>query len=347
MFSSLLVLCVMLFSAPALAHAHEVYVLSPEAFEAGKNALSFSFLEIFQNNTYETILWGSLVGFLIITVFFISISQKVEMKLDPFLTRIKHYAPFVARVTAGLGFIACGYYGALFGPELSFAFMFGDFELLVQTLFIIMGACFVFGFATRMFGLLALCFFCIGIYHYQWYMLTYSNYFGEIVVLLLVGSHKLSIDTTYKDTIFGTFKHLRDRIARLFGEYAFLILRVSFGLSLIYASVYAKFLHNQLALAVVEQFNLTAVFPFAPEFIVFGAAIIELLFGIFFILGIEIRFTSLMINVFLGLSLLYFGEVVWPHIILIGIPIAFMCYGYDRYSLEGYFLKRGNREPIF
>jgi hypothetical protein len=43
---------------------------------------------------------------------------------------------------------------------------------------------------------------------------------------------------------------------------------------------------------------------------------------------------------------LFFGEVVWPHIILIGIPIAFFVYGYDRYSVEGYFLKHGDCEPI-
>jgi hypothetical protein len=46
------------------------------------------------------------------------------------------------------------------------------------------------------------------------------------------------------------------------------------------------------------------------------------------------------------LSLWYFQESVWPHIVLIGLPIAFFMHGYDKYSLEGYFLKKGRREPV-
>ncbi len=345
-FSVLYLLGCVLF-APYVADAHEVYVLSKETIEQATAAAPFSFVEIFQNNTYLTIFWGSIVCFLIVTVFFISISSKLGMKLDPLLVRMKHYAPFIARVVAGLGFAACGYFGALFGPELPFSEMFPGQEIWVQVVFMLTGLGFIFGIGTRIFATLALSFFAFGVVKYGTYMFTYSNYFGELLVLLLVGSHKLSLDTTYKHAIFRNIRRFWDKMSRLFGEYAFLIMRVSFGFSLIYASVYAKFFHNQLALAVVNQFDLVNVFPFAPEFIVFGAAIIELLFGIFFILGIEIRFTSLMINVFLFLSLIYFGEVVWPHIILIGIPIAFLFYGYDRYSLEGYFLKKGNREPIF
>lgn len=333
--------------APLHAQAHEVYVLSKDVITSATEAESFSFIEIFQNNTYQTILWGAIVCFLILTVFFTSISVKLETKIDPVLVRMKHYAPFIARVVAGLGFLACGYFGALFGPELPFAEMFPGQELWVQIVFILIGLSFVLGIATRVFATIALGFFAVGVSTYGSYMFTYSNYFGELLVLLLVGSHKLSLDTSYKHTVFSGIKRFWNTMSRLFGEYAFLILRVSFGFSLIYASVYAKFLHNQLALEVVNQYSLINVFPFAPEFIVFGAAIIEMLFGIFFILGIEVRFTAIAINIFLFLSLLYFGETVWPHIILIGIPIAFLFYGYDRYSLEGFFFKKGNREPIF
>lgn len=353
MFRSLFFLAVLslactLLVTPVSVQAHEVYVLSAETIARATAAPSFSFIEIFQNNTYQTILWGSIVCFLIVTVFFTSISIRLETRIDPFLVKIKHYAPFIARVVAGMGFVACGYFGALFGPELPFTELFPINQIFwVQVIFIITGLGFIFGIATRVFAIIALFFFAVGVAKHGSYMFTYSNYFGELLVLLLVGSHKLSLDTSYKHTVFSSMKRFWDTMSRLFGEYAFLIMRVSFGFSLIYASVYAKFLHNQLALEVVNQYHLVNYFPFAPEFIVFGAAIIEILFGIFFILGIEVRFTAIAINIFLFLSLLYFGEVVWPHIILIGIPIAFLFYGYDRYSLEGFFFKKGNREPIF
>jgi len=124
-------------------------------------------------------------------------------------------------------------------------------------------------------------------------------------------------------------------------------MRVAFGVSLIYASVYAKIMHNNLALAVTAHYpGMVAFFGFEPHFLVLGAAIIEIVLGLFFILGIEIRFTSLFILFWLSLSLWYFGESVWPHIILIAIPLAFVCYGYDRYSLEGLFFKKNGREPV-
>jgi hypothetical protein len=80
--------------------------------------------------------------------------------------------------------------------------------------------------------------------------------------------------------------------------------------------------------------------------LVLGAALIELLIGTFYVLGIEIRWTSIFLLFWLSLSLWYFGEAVWPHIILIGIPIAFILHGYDRYSLEGWFFKKRRLEPV-
>jgi uncharacterized membrane protein YphA (DoxX/SURF4 family) len=146
------------------------------------------------------------------------------------------------------------------------------------------------------------------------------------------------------------------RIATSLAPYSFLILRVCFGISLMYASVYAKFIHNNLALDVANSTGLIAsIVPhahtiaeylgFEPHFLVLGAGILEVVIGFFFIFGLEVRFTALFIEFWLGLSLWYFGEVVWPHVILIGIPIAFLCYGYDTYSLEGWLMRKAQPPP--
>jgi uncharacterized membrane protein YphA (DoxX/SURF4 family) len=152
-------------------------------------------------------------------------------------------------------------------------------------------------------------------------MLTYANYLGEIILLLTVGFKKIK-------------------------PYGFLILRVLFGTALIYTSFYAKILYSNLALMTVTKYNLTNYLHFEPHFLVLGAACVEILIGLFFILGIEIRATAIFLLFWLTLSLMFFGEVVWPHIILIGIPIAFFFYGYDKYSIEGYFFKKGDAEPV-
>lgn len=332
------------FIAP-VASAHEVYVLSPDKVALLESQPAVPFFDIVFSNLSDTLIWGSIIGFLIISVFLISISATLENKFDGTLIKLKHFAPFISRVTIGLAFMFCAYEATMFGPELPFSEMFYGWSFFAQIVFAILGVMMIFGIYTRTAGLLSLGLFGIGLYHYGFYMVTYTNYLAEMLVLILIGSHKFSVTPLH--TPWWRITKLLNYLTKEYGEFAFMILRIGFGVSLIYASVYAKIIHNQLALAVVNDFNLVSVFGFTPEFIVLGAAIIEILLGLFIILGIEIRFNAIVLNIFLTLSLIYFGEAVWPHIILIGLPIAFFCYGYDKYSLEGYFFKKGNREPIF
>lgn len=338
-------LAAILWFIPQLTLAHEVYLLSPEEVEQLTNQPRISILNVFAENLPQTFWWALLVSFMVISVFVISISATLENRFDKYLIKLKHFAPFVARVTVGLAFWSCAYHTSLFGPELPFEEVFGNFTLPMQVIFATLGGFMIFGIYTRSTGLLGLLIFAIGMVHHGVYMITYLNYLTEFIVLILVGGHKFAVAKEKPEK--WNFHKWLDYLSEKYGEFSFLILRVGFGVSLIYASVYAKIIHNQLGLAIASNYGLAPIFGFPPEFLLFGAAIIEILLGVMFILGIEIRFNAIVINIFLTLSLLYFGESVWPHIILIGIPIAFFCYGYDKYSLEGYFFKKGNREPIF
>ena len=331
--------------APIFTFAHEVYVLEPDRVMTLEQLPPVSFIDVIRANLSDTIIWTALIMILAATVFSVSIFAPLEKKFDGYLIKLKHYAPFIARVTAGLAFLMCAYNQALFGPELPLNLMYGQFTTVVVAVMYVVGICMILGLYTRLSGTIGLLLFAVGLFYHGVYMATYLNYFAEMLVLIFIGGHRLSLKD--KHITIQTARNLFDGLASKHGELAFLILRVGFGASLIYASVYAKILHNQLAITVVNEYNLVSVFGFNPEFIVLGAALIEIALGIFFILGLEIRFTALVLNIFLTLSLLYFGEAVWPHVILIGIPIAFFCYGYDKYSLEGYFFKKGNREPIF
>lgn len=330
---------------PFVGSAHEVYVLNPDEIQALTDAPALPFFSIVFENLTATLLWGFMIAFFIISVFLISISATLENKFDRHLIKLKHYAPFIARVTAGIAFISCAYHNALFGPELPLESIFGSLSVSVQLIMAVAGMMMIFGIYSRFAGLIGIALFSFGLLNYGVYMTTYLNYFAEMVVLVLIGGHKLAVHQPHR--AWWSITRFLNMLGNKYGELAFFFLRIGFGAGLIYSSIYAKILHNQLAIAVVSEFGLDAVFGLSPEFIVIGAAIIEILLGLFIILGIEIRFNAVVLNIFLTLSLLYFGESVWPHIILIGIPIAFFCYGYDKYSLEGYFFKKGNREPIF
>lgn len=339
---------------PTAAFAHEVYVLTPTEIQHAVVQAPFSEVAVVFNNASEFLFWAFVGVFMVLVVFFISISHALEARLDPFLTKLRRFAAPVARVTIGLSFIAAAYYQALYGPELPLSATFGAYAGVVTAILAIMGVMLVAGIYTRAVALVALAFWLFTFAVYGIYTFTYTNYLGEILVLLVLGSHHgaaphASFRAAHRAA--SGWRQWTRTLALRFAPYSFLVLRVCFGFSLLYASVYAKIFHNQLALLVAElplghAHSLATVFGLEPHFLVLGAAIVEIVIAAFFILGIEIRFTALFLLFWLTLSLIYFGEVVWPHLILIGIPIAFMFYGYDKYSLEGWLFKKGAREPV-
>lgn len=336
---------------PAVASAHEVYVLSPEQIAAGISTPSFDMVGYAIANLGEFTFWGFIAALTVFFVFFISIIRAFERALDPMLLKMKLYAPAVARVTVGLGFLCGSYFQASFGPELPLSGGYGAAAPFIALVLAILGTLIIAGYWVRGAAIVALLLYTYSWYLHGSYMLTYANYLGEFIVLIILGAHHFSVHKLiYKKR--DTLHRSLQRFARKMEPLAFPILRVCFGISLIYASAYAKILHNNLALQVASlplaghPYPLAHYLGFEPHFLVLGAAIIEIVVGMFFVLGIEIRFTSLFLLFWLSLSLWFFGESVWPHIILIGIPIAFIMHGYDEYSLEGRFFDKGRREPV-
>jgi uncharacterized membrane protein YphA (DoxX/SURF4 family) len=321
---------------PHFVSAHEVYVLSSAEIQTAIHTPSVPFLTVLRENLKLFSFWAFLGIIAVISIFLLSIMRIMEKTFDPFFAKTKAWAPIISRVTVGVSFLAAAYYQASYGPELPLRAAYGSFTPIITIILIIIGLLIIADVYVRIAALVALLFYSIAVYHHGWYMLTYTNYLGEIILLLIVGAQTAVTDG--KGFLAKTAKKLK--------PYGFLILRVFFGIALIYTSFYAKILYSNLALFTVEQYHLTKYLHFEPHFLVLGAACVEILIGLFFILGIEIRATALFLLFWLTQSLLFFGEVVWPHIILIGIPIAFFFYGYDKYSVEGYFFKKGNREPV-
>ncbi len=312
---------------PALASAHEVYVLSPEQIQTGLTAAPFSELQVATSNMHQFMFWALVVVIVVTTIFFTSFWHIVEENLGGLFKKLPPYAPTISRITVGVSLLGASYFGSLFGPELPIEGTFGLLTNAVRVLLVIIGVCFIFNFYAELAALALLVLFFTEVLKHGAYMLTYTNYLGEALALAFLFRKK-------------------------WAPYGFLVARVCFGTALIYASYYAKILHNDLALQVASlplaghPYPIAHYLGFEPHFLVLGAALIEILIGLFFIFGIEIRWTSIFLLFWLSLSLVYFGEVVWPHLILIGIPLSFICYGYDRFSLEGYFLKKHGHEPI-
>ena len=63
-------------------------------------------------------------------------------------------------------------------------------------------------------------------------------------------------------------------------------------------------------------------------------------------LGVAVRWTALFLAFWLTMGHIFTVEAWWVHLILYGIALAIFCHGYDRWSLEGRFLRRNGREPV-
>jgi uncharacterized membrane protein YphA (DoxX/SURF4 family) len=267
----------------------------------------------------------------------------LEKPLDPYLFAIKKYALPIARVTVGLTFVAFSISGNLYGSELFLSTGYGAAAPLMQVILFILGVLATLGLATRAAGLGMLAVYASALFVYGYYILTYTDYLGVAALITILGGGLYSVDTLITRE---PFQRIAERLER-YRPLAFPILRICFGWGVLYASFYAKFVHSQLGLQVVTQYNLTQYFPFDPLFVVLGAFIIETLAGLMLLFGVAIRWTLLFLAFWLTLSLLYFQEMIWPHGILFGLAASLFLHGYDRYSLEGRMLKRRGKEPVF
>jgi len=335
-------LCTLSLWGISIAPVHAMHASSGEG-QVTESSDSLDPLAIIAEDPFQFFLWAFIAALVIVVVFFISISRKLEEWIDPLLFRIKKRTGLViGRVVLGLILIFSAYHGALFGPELTFEFLYGaDAVPVVQIVLAIAGIFILLGFLSRIAALIVLVFYVGAAINTGYYMLSYINHLGEIFVVAALGQHVLSIDKSVLQW-HGSMK----KVARFIERYAFLILRVAFGFSIIYTAFHTKFFHGNLVLQSVIDHNLTQLLPTDPLFTVFGIFMIEVLIGIFFIIGFEVRFAALFLIGILTVSLIYSGDPIWSYLARYGIATALFIHGYDRYTIEGRFFKDAKHEPV-
>ena len=328
-----------------VAYAHEVYVLSKDVVANDVADASPNPFTAISGHSGEFIVWTAIVLVALGVFALLSASFRLQKLFAPALHALKRFAPLAARITLGLSLLSSGYFHYIFGPELTLAAEYHYLAEPISILFMVLGVCILIGIFTRIAAIISLVLFVGAVVTYHSYMLTYVNYLGELLIVLILGGGMWSFDRHWSRLQF--LEKWFYPLYRTFVQHGFLILRVLFGVSLIYASMYAKFLHSNLALDTVNGYHLTQFFHFTPLFLVLGAFLVESLIGIAMILGFAIRFFAIFFLIFLTMSILYFGEAVWPHIILFGVNIAIFLHGYDKYTLGAKLFKKSkNLEPV-
>lgn len=329
---------------PLSVSAHEVYVLTPETVEAALAANWQNPFSAYFGNEYHFMFWGLISFITMTTILAASLFRLFERQAGPFLSYIKRFSHPVVRITIGLCLIGFGTTQCLFGTELPFQELFGAGSSAAGIIMTLMGISLIAGLWTRYIALTMIALYAYALSVHGAYILTYTDHLGAYIFLFALGAGRWSVDHSLAT---GKLSARMQRLSHALTPYVFPILRVGFGFGVMYAAIYAKFLHSELALQTVIQYHLTDYFAFTPLFVVLGALIIEFLAGLMLVLGIAIRWTGLFLIFWLTLSQIYFGEQWWLHLVLFGLGLALFCHGYDRYSIEGWLLKRKGSEPIF
>lgn len=293
---------------------HEAYVLTKEQFNQGMSQLNPNPFSALQNGENFKIFVEVTLGVLVLIVtYLIFLLSEVGAKFDQAITRLARFGPLITKLTIAASFFFSVQTNSFLGPELSLSSLF--FPEVIKFCLILISYMFLLGFLTEVASIAALAIYLLSFSVFGFYMLTYANYLGEMIVLMIFGSRIFSIDKY----LFGVKK-----IADSLQQYEVGIVRVFYGLALCFAAINVKFLHPILSMTVVDQYHLIRfnyLFPQDSLLVALGAALSELTIGVFIILGFELRLAVLVSLFYITLSLLYFKEAVWPHLLLYGISL--------------------------
>ena len=322
-----------LFLFSSQAFAHEAYVLTSQEFSKGLLVNSPNPLGPLFDPSYLKI--SAVITFLVIISYFLAIlwaTTPIAKKLDGVVRKARVLGPFIIRIAISSSFFFAAQINSMLGPELSLSTVPGGDT--IRLLLFVIAFMVLFGVFIEVAAFIGIILFIYLSNSYGIYMLTYLNYFGELLVLLFFGSRVMSFDKIF----FG--KKLWFKKMEKFRELEIPIVRILYGLALIYAGWSVKFQHQELSVMVYNQYHLKDFFHAQASFIAAGAGLSEILIGFFILIGFAMRFTIFISLIFITLSLIYFHEMLWPHLMLFGISFSLIINSADKYTVDKYLIPK-------
>lgn len=311
--------------------AHEAYVLSREDFQNGlKVNTQHPFTPLIDPSHWQLFLTISIIVAISYIIVVLFSTTGLSRKLDKVIRKLAFFGPLTIRIVISASFLFSAMGNEVLGPELSLKMIPGG--EIIRILLFILSATILTGFLVELSAVVAFLIFIYITFTFGPYMATYLNYLGEIIVLMLFGSRFLSLDKV----LFG--KNLWLKGLEKFKGMEIPIVRIMYGLALIYAGLSIKFFHQNITVEVYNQYHLKRFFHETAQFIAAGAGLSEIMIGVFIMFGFVMRFTIIISLVFITLSLLYFRELVWPHLMLYGISISLIINSADKFTIDRYFI---------
>jgi uncharacterized membrane protein YphA (DoxX/SURF4 family) len=291
LFTSLSSLTLSLFLLPIPALAHVKWFA-----EATEPARPYSFTDI------------PVLAWILVTLALVYIGTVLEKKIKVpnwFTAHIPKVASTVlslASVGFGLAFLIFSYYGFIFAPNLLAEGTFGTFLLAFQA---VAGFMILFGIYERIGGILLIGLFALGIKQFGAYeMVDTLEMLGMAFYVIIVGRPKWCVvEAQWIETLVHKFK-----------AYGVPILRVGTGLNLIALGFTEKILTPELTQNFLANHDWNFMYNagltfYSNYWFAFSAGAAEAIIGLFFVLGLITRITTLVLAGFLVTTLVLLGPV--------------------------------------
>jgi uncharacterized membrane protein YphA (DoxX/SURF4 family) len=258
------------------------------------------------------------------------------------MTGYRDLLPWLLRLGFGLPLVGAGFAGYFFNPIVEPAAAPG----LARLFQIGLGFALLFGVATRAAAIIGLLVYLLSLFSQP--LLLYSfEWVPGFIAIALVGSGRPSADEVLQKvaaaegTVYGQIDPVHRVASRLnsaldpYERFVPTVIRVGMGLSFVFLGLFEKLLAPEMALGVVEQYNLTALAPFPAELWVLGAGFAELGLGLAIMFGFFTRVSAMTaLSVFV---LTLFGipdDPVLAHIGLFSLASALLITGAGAYALD-------------
>ena len=321
------------FLLPVVASAHEGYVLTKLQVAQGMQDFSINVLTALNNpGNFRVGLAVGLVSLIGIILYFLFQISDAGIWFDRLLKKVEPLGNAFLRVAFAGSLIASAYFNAFLGPEISLnTFPAGN---LIRIILYVAGFMILLGIFTEIAGIATYLLLGVMTIIYKDYVLTYYNYVGEAVTLIIFGAYTFSLDRLIRGHSFFAEKHREIEIA---------IIRVTYGISILYPAITIKLLHPAIIIQIANQYNLTQfhwLFPHDPLLISLGTGLAQIAVGICLILGFQTRLNTLVTFVLMTMSVLFFKEAVWPHFILLALALYLWFNDGGEISLDHFLLRK-------
>lgn len=320
-------LLVSIFIAPFPVSAHEAYVINSVDWQRGLTAAPVNLLNSLDNSANLTlVLIVSILSLVVLILAVLFDLSKTGQKFDRWWRQFTELARLTLRLLLGLALLIGAWQGSVFGPEILISGL--PAASLIQASLYGLALLTILGWMSELTAIILVIIYALVIWTYGAYGFTYLSYLGPILALLIFGAGRFSLDrlTFGRNRTVNSADKVKSslKLTPLQEDLEGLIIRLTYAIALIYTAVTVKFIHPAISLAVVEQYQLTQfgwLFPTDPNLLVLGAGIVECVIGLALIIGWQIRLVVLVSLFYLILALFFFGEAVWPHLIMFGLSI--------------------------